>query len=78
MDILLDGVHVLGVLLGGVGVVHAQVAQTAELLGGAEVDAQGLAVADVQIAVGLRRKPGVDGLSLKLSSWGNIFLNVAR
>ena len=65
MDILLDGVHILGVLLGGVGVVHAQVAQAAVTLGGAEVDAQGLAVTDVQIAVGLRRKPGVNGLSLE-------------
>ncbi len=60
VDILLDGVHILGVLLGGVGVVHAQVAQAAEALGGAEVDGQRLAVADVQIAVGLRRKTGVD------------------
>ena len=44
----------------------------------AEIDAQGLAVADVQIAVGLGRKTGVDGLTLKLSSWGNIFLNVVQ
>lgn len=34
-------------------------------LGGAEVDAQGLAVADVQIAVGLRRETGVNGQSLE-------------
>ena len=65
MDILLDGIHILGVLLGGVGVVHAQVAQAAVTLGGAEVDAKGLAVADVQIAVGLRRETGVNGQSLE-------------
>ena len=58
MDVLLDGLHVLHVLLGGVGVVHAEIAQAAVLLGGAEVDGQGLAVADVEIAVGLRRTSG--------------------
>ena len=44
--------------LGGVGVVEAQVAEAAEFLGEAEVEADGLGVADVQVAVGLRRKPG--------------------
>ena len=72
MDILLDGVHVLGVLLSGVGVIHAEVAETAELLGGAEVDAQGLAVADVQVAVGLRREAGVYGHALVLAARGQI------
>ena len=75
MDILLDGVHVLGILLSGVGVIHAEVAETAELLGGAEVDAQGLAVSDVQIAVGLRRKPGVDGLSLELTTLCDVLVD---
>ena len=56
MDILLDRVDILGVLLGGVGVVHAQVADAAEALGRGEVDGQGLAVADVQIAVRLGRE----------------------
>ena len=60
MDILLDSVYELGVLLGGVGVVHAQVADAAELLSRAEVDDQRLAVADVEIAVGLGRETGVD------------------
>ena len=60
MDVLFDGVHKLGVLLGGVGVVHTQVADAAELLGGTEVDNQGLAVANMQVAVGLGRKAGVD------------------
>ena len=64
VDVLLDGVYVLGVLLGGVGVVHPQVADAAVLLRRAEVDGQGLAVADMEIAVGLRREPGVDPLSL--------------
>ena len=44
---------------------EAEVAQAMVSLGGAEVDAQGLAVADVQIAVGLRRETGVNGQSLE-------------
>ena len=46
--------------LGRVGVVEAQVALAAELVGEAEVQADGLGVADVQVAVGLGRKAGVD------------------
>ena len=72
MDVLLDGVYILGVLLGGVGIVHPQVAQAAELQGGAEVDAQGLAVADVQVAVGLRWEPGVDRHALELTAGGDV------
>ena len=65
VDILLDSLDVLYVLLGGVRIVHAEIAQSAILLGGAKVDAQSLAVPDVQIAVGLRREPGVDGHALE-------------
>ena len=75
VNILLDGVYILGVLLGGVGIVHAQVAQTAVLLGRAEVDAQRLAVADVQIAVGLRRKTGVNGHSLELTTLCDVLVD---
>ena len=75
VDILLDGLHVLNVFLRGVGVVHAEVAQAAELLRRAEVDAKSLAVADVQITVGLRREAGVDGHAGVLSALGNILLN---
>ena len=63
MDILLNGLDKLVVLLRRVRVVHAQVADAAEFLGRAEVDAQCLAVADVQVAVRLRRETGVDGLT---------------
>ena len=72
MDILLDSVYELGVLLGGVGVVHAQVADAAELLSRAEVDDQRLAVADVKIAVGLGGKTGVDLLPGKASAGGDV------
>ncbi len=52
----LDGVDVLLLLLGGVGVVEAQVATAAEFLRDAEIQADRLGVADMQVAVGLRRK----------------------
>ena len=51
-----DGIDVLDVLLGRVGVVHAQVALAAVFAGDAEVQADGLGVADVQVAVGLGRE----------------------
>ena len=75
VDVLLDGLHVLHVLLGGVGVVHAQVAQAAVLLGGAEVHEDRLGMADVQVAVGLRREPGVDGHALELTTLGDVLVN---
>ena len=55
-DVVLDGLCVEGVLLGRVGVVEAQVAASAELLGDPEVEADGLGVADVEEPVGLGRK----------------------
>ena len=62
VDIALDGLNVLGIFLGGVGIVKAQVALTAVLFGSQEVHDQRLAVTDVHIAVGFRRKTGVDAL----------------
>ena len=56
LDILFNGVDVFDILLGGVGVVETEVANAAVLLGNAEIDANSLCVADMQIAVGLRRK----------------------
>src|SRR5262245_9666697 len=53
-----DRVDVFLLLLGGVGVVEAQVAAAAELFGDAEVEADRLGMADVQVAVGLGRKAG--------------------
>src|SRR6266568_1010845 len=54
--ICLDGINVLLLLLLGIGVVEAQVRLAAELVGQTEVEANSLGVADVQVAVGLRRK----------------------
>ena len=59
----------------GVGIVHTKIAQAAEALGGAEVDGQRLAVADVQIAVRLRRKTGVDLLALEAPTLRDVFFD---
>ena len=72
VNVLLDRVDVLGVLLRRVGVVHAQVAQAAELLRRAEVDGQRLAVADVQIAVRLGREARVHLLTLEPAAGGDV------
>jgi hypothetical protein len=62
-DVGLDGVDVLLLFFFGVGVVEAQVGLAAELVGEAEVDADGLGVADVEVAVGLGGKAGLDWAS---------------
>ena len=56
--VALDGVDIFLLLLGRIGVVEAQVAAPAELLGDAEVEADRLGMADMQVAVRLRRKAG--------------------
>ena len=52
----LDGVDVFLLFLGRIGIVEAQMAAAAEFLGDAEIQADRLGVADMQIAVRLRRK----------------------
>ena len=52
-DVFHDAVDELLLLLGGVGVVEAHVAASAVLLGQPEIEAHGLGVADVKVAVGL-------------------------
>mgnify|MGYP003292604913 CR=1 FL=1 len=69
VDVLLDGVDELHVLLAGVGVVEAQVAHRPAvrvLLGNAEIQADGLGVADVQIPVRLRREARDGGIVVLL------------
>ena len=53
---VLDGVDIFLLLLRRVRVVEPQIACAAEFPGDPEIDADRLGVADVQIAVGLRRK----------------------
>ena len=55
-DVGLNALDEGGFLLGGIGIVKAEIALSAVLLGNAEVDAQRLGMADVQIAVRLRRE----------------------
>ena len=69
-DVGLDGVDVLLLFLHRVGVVEAQVAAAAELAGDAEVEADGLGVADVEVAVRLRGKRVTIGLVPPLAKVG--------
>ena len=55
-----DGVDIFGFFFGRIGVVEAQIALAAELLGQPEIQVDGFCVADVQIAVRLRWKTRVD------------------
>jgi hypothetical protein len=56
--VALDGVDILLLFFGRVGVVEAQVAAPAELLGDAEIQADRLGVADVEVAVWFGREAG--------------------
>ena len=62
VHVALDGVDVFLLFLGRIGVVEAQIAVAAELLRDAEIQADRLGVADMQIAVRLGRKAGDDRL----------------
>ena len=55
-----DRIDILLVLLDGVGVVEADVADPAILLGDAEVHADRLGVSDMEVAIGLRGKSRLD------------------
>src|SRR5580698_562689 len=58
-DVGLDRLHVFGFFLLGIGVVEAEIRMSAEFVGQAEVDADCLGMADVEIAVGLGREAGL-------------------
>ncbi len=57
----LDGIDIFLLLLGRIGIVEAQIAVAAEFLGDAEIEANRLGVADMEIAVRLGRKARDDG-----------------
>jgi hypothetical protein len=71
-----DGVDVLLLFLLGVGVVEAQVADAAVVLRQAEVQADALGMADVQVAVGLGREAGAD--AGRVGGPGQVVGRVAR
>ena len=58
----LDGVDIFLFFLDRIGVVETQMTAAAELLRQAEVEANRLGMTDMQVAVGLGRKPGDHGL----------------
>ena len=55
-DVFLDGVDVLDVFFGRVGIVEAKVAGASGLLGDPEIQANGLGMPDMQVPVRFRRK----------------------
>ena len=58
VDALLDGVDVFQLFLGRIRVVETEMAASAEIPGETEVEADGLGMADMEIAVRLRRESG--------------------
>ena len=89
-DIFQNGIHILGVFFGGVGVVQAQVAASVVTLGDRKVNADGLGVANVQIPVRFRRKTGlysvvysfgqilINGIQNKVGGFGGLFFTKNR
>ena len=75
VDIFLDGIDVLHVFLCGVRVVHAQVTDAVKALCGAEIDVDRLGVADVQVAVRLRRETGVHLHAFAAAALCEVFYN---
>ncbi len=55
-----DRIHILDFFVGGIGVIHAEVANAAELAGDPKIQANRFRMADVQIAVGFRWETSVD------------------
>ena len=63
-DIFLDGVHILGIFLSGVGVVVAEIGFATIFLCKSEIDAQALGMAEVKVSVRFRRETREDTLYL--------------
>ena len=79
LDILLDGIYILGVLLHGVGVIETQIALTIVALCKTKVQADTLCVTDVQVAVGLGREARLNGVTrLGDIVFNNFFYKVER
>ena len=72
--VLLDSVNILNVLFCWVGIVHTEVADSAELFSRAKVNADSLCVSDMQIAVRLGRKASMNLFTLKSAVFGNILI----
>lgn len=59
LDVLLNGVYIFGILLGGVGVIKAQVAYASMLFGHTKIKADSLGMSDMEITVGFGREAGL-------------------
>ena len=70
VQVLQDALHVLVTLAGGVGIVKAQVEQTAVMLGDGVVDENCLGRTNVQVAVRFRRETGMHHVDLALGQVG--------
>ena len=69
VDVPLNGFHILRILLGGIGIVKAEVAFSAVFFRGQKVHDQSLAVTDMHISVRLRGKAG---MNLRIPSFRQI------
>ena len=79
-DIALDRLFVLDLFLGRIGVIETEMAAAGKVAGQAEVQTDRLGMADVQVAVRLRREAGDDAAMPPLFEVGtdNIADKVAR
>ena len=79
-DVVLDGIDVLDIFLRRIRVVEAQVAEAAILFGEAEVQADGLRMADMQVAVRLGWESRVDACRIfaVLEVFVNLVLDEVR
>ena len=68
LDISLDSFHIFVVFLLRVGVVHAEIADSTELLRNSEVHGDGFGVSDVEIAVGLGRETRLEAAAVATGS----------
>ena len=72
-NILLNGVHILNILLRRIRIVKAQVAKTAVVFRDAEIETDGLCMPHMEIAVRLRRESCMD--SRFVTAISKIFIN---
>ena len=59
-DVVENVLHILGIFLARIGIVESQVADTVIALSHTKVHANGLGMANMQVAVGLRWETGLD------------------
>ena len=63
-DIALDRFDIFRIFLGRIGIIKTEIRQSAIFLGNAEIQANRLGVAEVEIAIRFRRETGMDPLAI--------------